>query len=416
MRRNRQAGQALYVTVASLVVLLGFAGLAIDMGALRYEKRIQQTAADAAALAGASNLGHGGVPNGAQNAAAANGFTDNGGGDVSNCGSRAAIGTVCVQVNNPPQSGPHSGNANYVEVLVAAVHGTYFMKVFGVTQETVIARAVATNLSDSGANSGCLYTLGSPDDTIEGISGNATLEATTCGIVDDGNFDPAGGALNVNAGTFGVSGTCCGRGSVTCTATPSSCPTYGMPASADPLSYLTPPCNSCAGGGSPGGPPYNPGTYSSLTIRGNGNANFNPGIYIFNGTGITCRGRPTITGTGVMFYFTGTATSNCSGSDTVQLTAPSRTNCPSCPAQYDGILMYQDPNDTRGPSLGGNTGTFYDGALYFPKSQITFSGSRLDVAMVVGEGVALSGPTVNLEGQTGLPTGVELATVATLVE
>ena len=39
-----------------LVVLMGFAGLGIDMGMLRYQKRLQQTAADSGALAGANNL------------------------------------------------------------------------------------------------------------------------------------------------------------------------------------------------------------------------------------------------------------------------------------------------------------------------------------------------------------------------
>ncbi|HEV2399008.1 MAG TPA: pilus assembly protein TadG-related protein, partial [Candidatus Sulfotelmatobacter sp.] len=56
VRGNRQAGQALYLTAMSLVVLTGFLGLGIDMGAMRYEKRLEQTAADAAAIAGASDL------------------------------------------------------------------------------------------------------------------------------------------------------------------------------------------------------------------------------------------------------------------------------------------------------------------------------------------------------------------------
>jgi len=44
----------LIFTAAALVVLMGFAGLAIDMGVMRHDKRLQQTAADAAAIAGAS--------------------------------------------------------------------------------------------------------------------------------------------------------------------------------------------------------------------------------------------------------------------------------------------------------------------------------------------------------------------------
>ena len=59
--RNKEAGQSIILLALALVVLLGFMGFGIDMGILRYEKRIEQTAADAAALAGANNLGYGGV-------------------------------------------------------------------------------------------------------------------------------------------------------------------------------------------------------------------------------------------------------------------------------------------------------------------------------------------------------------------
>ena len=106
MRNRNEAGQALILTAVALVVLMGFAGLAIDMGVMRYDKRLQQTAADAAAIAGASNLAFGGVAAGAQDAASRVGYTDNGGGQVSNC-TGAAVGTICVEVNNPPATGPH---------------------------------------------------------------------------------------------------------------------------------------------------------------------------------------------------------------------------------------------------------------------------------------------------------------------
>src|SRR5579863_2479469 len=131
MSHRKESGQVLAGFAVTLVVLLGFAGLAIDMGTLRYDKRLQQTAADAAAIAGAQNLEvNSGVTAGAQYASQLNGFTDGGGGSLSNCASGAAIGTTCVQVLNPPadvtfngstiSGGPHAGTTNaskYVEVL-----------------------------------------------------------------------------------------------------------------------------------------------------------------------------------------------------------------------------------------------------------------------------------------------------------
>ena len=291
--RNREAGQSIILLALALVVLLGFMGFGIDMGILRYEKRIEQTAADAAALAGANNLGHGGVVAGAQDASALDGFTDTGGGEVANCGSGAPVGTVCVQINNGPQSGPHSGDANYVEALVAVVQPTYFMRVVGITQETVTARAVATDLSGSTATGGCLYTLGPPSSSIEGVNiqGSAILNAPSCGIVDNGDFNTKGNELIVTAETFGTSGDWQKSGpggSVTCEATPDSCPTTNMPAGPDPLAGLTPPCNPCTGGGTlsaNGNATFNPGTYSSISIRETAQSRLIPACTLLTGAG-----------------------------------------------------------------------------------------------------------------------------------
>jgi Putative Flp pilus-assembly TadE/G-like len=410
MTRKNQSGQALISTVLALTVLLGFGGLAIDMGALRYEKRLQQTAADAAAVAGASNLTHGGVTTGAQNASAANGFTD-------------GVNNVTVTINNPPASGPHSGNGNYVEALVVAVQPTYFMRIFGINSETITARAVATDVS-GGANSGCLYTLGPPSSSIEGvnINGSAILNAPTCGIVDNGNYNTKGNALIVSASTFGVSGSANisgPGGTVTCTGGASSCPTYGTPASSDPLSYLTPPALQTPSYGNvttSGTQTLQPGTYSSITIGKNSTVTMNPGIYYVNGSGgMTFNGAGTVVGNGVTIYFTNGATINATGGGNkldIQLSPP--TSGP-----YAGVLFYQDPNDTAAPSLGGDNNSYFSGILYFPKVQLTFFGNNVSYStgIVVADAIALSGnPTVNLQGTAGLPPGVTIVSSATLVE
>jgi len=41
MKLNKQSGQALVFSALGATVLIGFAGLAIDMGMLRYQKRLQ---------------------------------------------------------------------------------------------------------------------------------------------------------------------------------------------------------------------------------------------------------------------------------------------------------------------------------------------------------------------------------------
>src|SRR5260370_2725082 len=111
------------------------------------------------------------------------------------------------------------------------------------------------------------------------------------------------------------------------------------------MASLTPPCSPCTGGTAlslNGGGNVSPGTYTSISLQGNGTVNFAAGIYVINGTaaqgGFSCSGTPTITGTGVMFYFTNGATINCQGNDTTNLTAPSS-------GPYQGVLFYQDPQD-----------------------------------------------------------------------
>src|SRR4030042_1217320 len=55
-RLGRESGQALILAAAGMVVILGMAAMAIDVGMFLQERRDLQNAADAAALAGAQDL------------------------------------------------------------------------------------------------------------------------------------------------------------------------------------------------------------------------------------------------------------------------------------------------------------------------------------------------------------------------
>jgi hypothetical protein len=356
-----------------------------------------------------------------------------------------------VTVNNPPLSGPHASGANsadYVEVCVATLQPTYFARIFGVNNETVSARAVATDYSGATGGNGnynCLITLGAPAASIEGVSinGHADLNAPTCGIADNGNYNTKGSSLTVTAGSFGVSGTNVqtgNGGTVTCMDGQTKCPQDGVPAAANPLASLAAPAGgtqmgslSLNGGGNitcPGGLC----TYTSISLQGNGTVTFAPGVYTINGTaqqgGLSCSGTPTITGTGVTFYFTNGATYNCQGNDTTQLSAPSS-------GTYQGVLMFEDPQDCNcgsggcdngvvscgsGPALGGNTGSYYNGIMYFPNDLITFFGNNVSYSAgaVIADSLQFSGnPTVNLQGSAGIPGGLPPSFTlgnATLVE
>jgi len=463
MKMNKQSGQVLISVALGLVVLAGFAGLAIDMGTLRYQRRLQQTAADAAALSAASNLVYSsGVTLGARNAATLNGFTDNNAGAGCVGG---AVGCVSVAVNIGPTVGPHTGDTKYVETTVTAIQPTYFMNIFGVNSSLVATRAVATNISGGSKNS-CLVTLGAPTAAIEGVNvtGNAKINAPNCGIADNGNFDTTGNSYTVVADSFSVSGQCvgndCKSSNVQCTQTATGCPTYGTAAAPDPLtngpSPITAPADpgyssTCAGAvpcdwvSPTGASTIQPGKYESILIGKNSVVTMAPGIYYIDGSvggsnaGLNFQGGATLISqgylgganpcgadpatqiAGVMIFFTNTSTINKAvGGGGVNV--PNVNLCPMNTTQssmYAGILLYQDPADTTQAYLSGNNTSMFNGEIYMPTAQLTFYGdaSFTVTGQVVVNSIAITGnPTVNLGFFPGGSPATANLTVPALVE
>ena len=436
IRRN-QVGQVLISTALAMVVLLGFAGLAVDMGILRYQRRVQQNAADAAAIAGATAAD---FRAGALNAAAANGFTDNTAGGL--CGvppTNLAVGSVNVGVCAPPIAGPHAGQPGppsqpgYVEVYVSAGQPTFFMRILGVNVKTITARSVASNKSTgtNGAPYGCMYAIGSPGNPVQGmnVQGGATLSAPSCGIVDNGDYTSSGA---ITASSFGVSGANNGgEGSVTCTSGASTCPSFNSPAAANPLAGYIPPCSPCGGGTDisiTGGGNFtgagvayaggtytvSPGTYDAITISAAGGENvvFNAGSYVINGAGgLSVTGNANISGIDVLFYFTGPATISVTGTPTLNLSAPAT-------GQYAGMLLWQAPADTANPTLGDKADitSQLNGILYFPSNQLSFAANaNLAVGVLVaGSVLAGGGPKfkLTLNGGASVPGGLPKAFTA----
>jgi Flp pilus assembly protein TadG len=475
MKRKNQSGQALATMAIAMVVLAGFAGLAIDMGTLRYQKRLQQTAADSAAIAGAQDLAYGfGITTGGQGAATQNGYTDNNGGAGCVGGS---IGCISVAVNNPPLSGPHMvGTTNaslYVEALVTVVQPTYFMKLFGVNSETITARAVATNTGGgNAAGYGCIHTLGTPTKKIQastaGISagGSVILNAPSCAVIDNGNLVANGGAnLSINAASIGVGGAYNGPGCSPATppALPTGVcppPTTGANYSGDPLAGKYPiptygassgpikfTAGSCSGAGCAGNVTCTAGTcsvaagtYNDICIDNNQKVNFSAGMYVITGastcsnnvefqvnagstlcnsTNADCSGMVASQNAGVTFYMTGSASVNIDGGAQVQLAAPNS-------GIYEGLLFYQDPNDTTGATLSGNSNSLYQGAIYLAAADLTFGGntnfnSGAKYTVIVTDQLNFAGnPDVNLASDySGLAASGPLTGLtqwATLVE
>jgi hypothetical protein len=171
--RDDDSGQMLVLTALCMTVLIGFLGLAIDVGVLFHAKRQVQIAADAGAIAGALEQQYGTKPSSkcgkgvssincaVYNAVQANGI------------SAADV----VSVNTGPTSGYHNG-AGYIEAVVSEPNPTLFISAFRGTKTSfpVAARAVA-GMAPSTA---CIYVLDPTDPKSLTIQGGIT--APGCGI------------------------------------------------------------------------------------------------------------------------------------------------------------------------------------------------------------------------------------------
>ena len=113
-------GQVLVIFALSVTVLVLFAALAFDTGMMLVNRRDQQNAADAAALAGAFYLpgSSGSAATAARNIATKNGYT--------------AGGDVVVTVSIPPTSGPRAGQAGAIEVAIKNTRPSIFAGIMDV--------------------------------------------------------------------------------------------------------------------------------------------------------------------------------------------------------------------------------------------------------------------------------------------
>jgi len=370
---RRDDGQTLLLAALCFPVLLGFLGFAADVGMLTIEKEKVQSAADSAAIAGASELNYGDWTTAAQSAAALNGFTN---------GSNGA--TVSVNPSGDatptPLYGAYAGQSGYLEVIVTQSSPTFFMNVFGIANMSVSARAVASQ----GRNPNCIYLLQATGTTLTS-TGGSTINSPDCGIVDDSSNSAA---ISVSGGSTVSTDSIAVVGSYSASnGTISPTPSTGIVAVSDPLAYLSPPtysAGSCTsnpaysynGGGLSYhvGPGSNYSTtqsgnlvcYTSLTVGGNGNTvTVNPGIYVI--TGSLNFGNGTILGgNGVTFYITNSGQVTFNNGAAFNFTAPTS-------GTFNGILFYQDRSDTQTATLLGGTNATMQGILYFPDAALNFS-------------------------------------------
>ena len=380
--RAHERGQALPVIAVCFVVICGFVAFAVDVGANQYRQRMQQTAADAAAIAGASEVQYSSLSSdvtaAAQADATSNGFTS----DANNT----------VAVNWPPVSGNYVGNASAVQVVITSTRSNVFGGIIGQGSTSVVTTATAILTSNGTAP--CVYQLNPAGQFTEN---SGTIYAPTCGIIANGASSYNNGTIT--AASVGYAGTI----SVNTVTWVDASPAPSIPAT-DPCAqisgcaYLTdnpPSSNSCDhtnllyNGGQT--VTLQPGVYcGGLTLNGGVNATFNPGLYVFTGNVIS-NGGNILTGTGVTFDFkSGSVTLN--GSETATLTAPTTGN-------YANVLFYQPKANASAPTLNaGNLGSLI-GALYFPGATVTGNASGDYWTLLIAGSITLN--SANLKGPNG---------------
>jgi hypothetical protein len=383
MIRRAESGQVLSLTVISMAVLIGFVALSVDVGLLWSERRHMQTAADAAAVAGATALRLGNdVTTAADDVSALNGFPDGSAG-------------VSVTVNDPPASGNYAGTSGFVEVVVDQSEPTFFMHVLGFGSMNVSARAVAGNINGPA----CIYALDPSSPAAFTTNGNPSVQSS-CGVIVDSDSSTGmivNGNATLDATSIGVAGNYSSTGNVTV----NPAPITGVAPLPDPLAYVPAP--------TVGGCTYtnvsinanaattlNPGVYcGGLTINGPATVTFSPGTYILDGGGMTVNGTTTLSGQGVTFY----DTQGYAPYQPIQLNGNSQLNF-SAPTSgaLAGILFFGDRS--VGPSAGtsiinGNNRSTFDGAIYFANTGITYNGnsSSSGYTFIVGYDVTFNGNT-----------------------
>lgn len=348
-----ESGQTLLLTVISMLVLIGFAGLAIDIALAAHLQRLTQTAADAAASAAALDYRYNGSVSNAQSvgqaASTANGVTN-------------LVNNASVAVNCPPTSGPDvgAGSCNsFFEAIVSQPSPTYFMSAFGFRNITVSGRGVA-GFSRAG---GCVYALSSGSSAINISSGSAYINATSCSIYDNGGLSLSGGSY-IKANSINVVGSTSLTGSSSTTPSVTKISTFADPLKTLPAPTVPSPCTATITNGT-----YSQGCYASVNVSAGNSVTFGSGTYVITGN-FTVSGGGIVNGSGVTFYLAGSNSkvTFSGGSASSSLTAPTT-------GVYHGVLFFQNANDSQTFTFSGGSGTSIQGIIYVPDALLTFTGA-----------------------------------------
>lgn len=169
--------------------------------------------------------------------------------------------------------------------------------------------------------------------------------------------------------------------------------------------------NVTASGGSTGA--MQPGTYSDFTLSCD--TTLAGGIYVIDGGELNVNAQYSLTGTGVMFVLKNGAGLKINGGANISLTAMTTNEliAQGVPAddaaKLEGMLIFEDPDSSgaSGNKINGNAGTYLNGVIYMPKSDIEMAGT----AQADSQCLMVAAKRINISGTADLssfcPAGVD---------
>ncbi len=380
------------ITAILLPVVIGFAGLGLDMTHIMMERRALQSLADSAALMSVHT-----VADDMTDPALFTRVVDH----LSEQGFDATTDTLTI--TDPPSSGVAVGLSNYMEITISRQVQMAFASIIWDSATTVATRAVAGKVI---VGEGCIVALEETADRALYFTGTADVNAD-CGVATNSSSAEAiyvGGRAELTADLVMAFGGVEVAGAATLT-TESPVQEFSSkavdPYGAEGDDLQIPPVGACDYGAVTAGDDavMLPGRYcGDLTVQGS-NVSFSPGVYIIDGGDFVSNANSDMYGDGVTFILTASDPANVgnirmNGSTTADFTAPALGE------EYAGILFFQDPAATEyGASnvFNGGSNLLFDGVLYFPNQEVTFTGgANFSPAcmQIIGKSVKFTGSSV----------------------
>lgn len=375
--KSSEKGQVLIMIAFAMIVLTGFAALAIDGSNVFSDRRHAQNAADTAVLAATLAKTRGqSYSTAGLDRASSNGYDND-------------LTTNIVEIYNPPIDGNYAGNSEYVQVKIISHVSTYFARVLGVSLVTNRVEAVARSIpgySTSLFGGNALVALNKTACPALDFKGSSTTTVQGSGIfVNSGCASGSNQAFNAStgSGTFNtpcvniVGGITLGT-NTTFNSPGTSCANRTNNSSmqiANPLATFASaniPCGTA--NGTLNGNTLTPGNYTGAFPPA-GAKFMDPGIYCIDAgnQSFSLQGGKTLTGDNVLIYMKKGGVNWTSGG--IRLSAIQAID-PATGEKYiySGLLLYLPPGNCSDVSITGNGDSNYIGTILAPCSNVKLAG------------------------------------------